>query len=677
MQEKFNYMLRKTLQIWKWQETIDEVIDYCKKYNVDEVMWKIDAEDFTHGLPSIEFIKSYREPLNYAKRLSKLNGIKFSINPWVTVGHDDRGIDLTSVHPKMLFLVDYTGVESTACACPLSEEWRRWLQEAYTFYASFNPNILWVEDDLRVFLHPPIRIGCFCEHHLAEFEKIIGHKISREELVEKILEEGEPHPYRKLWLDLCGNIMIDVVSGLEDAVHEVNPTVRLGLMCSNPINHAIEGRKWDKLVHGLSGGLTPVARPSLGSYNEYLPVDLIECMDIGRMTIACLPEGTMICPEVENVTFTLFSKSVKYTRLQIGLCALLGAENVTLNLYDHVGTPIAQDPEYIYMLDEVKPYLNGILSLEENKVRELGVNILHDPEGPYYTQMKENQEYKELNPDTLGFSIPLQACGIPVTFKDSSIKAITGQFFRGKAHEEIVDLLSQGLLLDITAAMTLQEMGYGDYLGIQANKVFSKNFRPLAAESYHNVKFDGEKDNYISILTLTPEELYGEVTAFKETEVLSHVVGADREELLPFITAYENTLGGRVVIYALDLSKGMSRGLKSCFLNWKRMKQFGEIVSWLGKKEKMYQVIEGAYQYTIARRYETYDYIGIANLMTDDMKQMKIKIYNLEESEIIKSIKIATVRGYEECSFERKEQTIIIQQKLMSKEFIALQIHYH
>ena len=45
------YMLRRTLFPWKFAETIDEAVRFAAEFGVDEIIWKIDTEEFSHGLP--------------------------------------------------------------------------------------------------------------------------------------------------------------------------------------------------------------------------------------------------------------------------------------------------------------------------------------------------------------------------------------------------------------------------------------------------------------------------------------------------------------------------------------------------------------------------------------------------------------------------------------------------
>lgn len=667
-------MLRRTLPLWKWKETVAEVIDYCKKYDIDEVIWMIDVEDFNHGLTPVEIIREYIPVLEKVKDMLICEGIRFSINPWSTLGHGDRGRDMRIVHCDMQFMVDWTGIETKATGCPLSSAWRKWLCEAYRLYAGLGPHVLWVEDDIRTFNHSPASQGCFCELHLNRFSKLVGKQVKREELIKNILSEGDPHPWREKWLEMSGEIMVEVVSELEDAVHSVNPEVNLGLMCSMPEEHAMEGRKWKELITSLSGTRQPVARPCMVAYRETLPKDFIWVMDITRSTIACLPENTKICPELENFNYTTFSKSVNATRMQLGICALLGVNNITLNLYDAVGTPMKVEEGYLKMLKKTKPVLEGILSglAGQGTSKEIGVGIEHLNEGPKYTHLIKGSKYNDLNPDCMGWSVPLQSCGIPVTYGDSDVKAVTGQYFRQKNKDEIIKILSRGILMDSSAVMVLQEMGYGEYTGVNVKRLISKDDRPIVAEEYMDEEFGGSESMYITLTFATISELFADMDIHNETRVISYIVDEDRKRIFPALTAYQNSLGGKVAVYSGDLSKKIHTG----FLNWERVRQLGEVIGWLSGEQSMYQVISGAYQYTLCREYEDFVFIGITNLSSDDMENIKICFRRQDNTSDIQSIELFHGSEWIKPKYRINKQCIVIEKQLKNMDFTAVKINY-
>ena len=75
------YALRRTIVPWRYDELVDEVLESLPKAGVDELIVKIDAEEFTHGQPNLEWVKKYCRRLKSLKKSLDEKGIVFSINP--------------------------------------------------------------------------------------------------------------------------------------------------------------------------------------------------------------------------------------------------------------------------------------------------------------------------------------------------------------------------------------------------------------------------------------------------------------------------------------------------------------------------------------------------------------------------------------------------------------------
>ena len=80
------YALRRTLPPWSFDQNLRELIQWLPKYGVDELIVKIDTEEFSHGQPALQWITQYHPKLiQLAREMEKL-GIVYSLNPWITLG---------------------------------------------------------------------------------------------------------------------------------------------------------------------------------------------------------------------------------------------------------------------------------------------------------------------------------------------------------------------------------------------------------------------------------------------------------------------------------------------------------------------------------------------------------------------------------------------------------------
>ena len=103
------YALRRTLVPWNFHEGLAELLDFCRQTKVEEVIFKIDTEEFSHGIPSVAWARDYVALLAEARDALKQIGIIFSLNPWVTIGHAERGRDLRRQFPEFQWLVGEDG----------------------------------------------------------------------------------------------------------------------------------------------------------------------------------------------------------------------------------------------------------------------------------------------------------------------------------------------------------------------------------------------------------------------------------------------------------------------------------------------------------------------------------------------------------------------------------------
>ncbi len=155
------YALRRTIPRWDADRNVAELIGFCRENCIDEVIIKVDTEEFTQGLPTVAWLHGYLPILKQIKSKLKQIDVVFSINPWVTLVHCDRGRDIRRVHPNIGLMVAHDGSQCLACACPLSDGWREQTNELWSRYASLEPAVLWVEDDIRLLNHQPAEYGCF------------------------------------------------------------------------------------------------------------------------------------------------------------------------------------------------------------------------------------------------------------------------------------------------------------------------------------------------------------------------------------------------------------------------------------------------------------------------------------------------------------------------------------
>lgn len=561
------YSMRRTLPPWRFDELLADLLEFAPKFGIDEVIIKVDTEEFSHGHPTLNWLQEYQKSLFQIKKELNALGITYSLNPWITVGHCDRGRNEALHIPELETAVGHDGKVAKHCSCFLSPKWREYETKLWAIYAETEPHIMWVEDDIRTFNHEPVSFGCFCELHMAKFSERVGKKVNREELVSAMLRPGTPHPWREEYLLMQQEIMIETAEFLAKIVHQVSPKTHMGLMSSGPRQHALEGRDWQKFAKALAGGNTLYSRPPMGNYYEDSLRGFYYSQDSIKITRHVLPVGCIEQTEVENVPFSRYSKSVQFTFLETALSFAYGSHGVTLNLFDHVGTPMSEEAHFGWKLAENKPFLNALATATSGEGRFHGVQVIHHQNASMSKELPINATYQDLSEDGLNLVQALESHGIPTTYDKSQVVALSGQTVRSLSDDEINEFLHGGLFLDGVAAKILVERGFGAEIGLESVSA-SKHRRDLdwviSAEEFHNPKFGGVARKYLTV-TLPFLGSDGEFCALQPTaraEIVSSLVNPDTVRVAPAMVACENSFGGRVVTHLLNYEK--SFGVSYC-----------------------------------------------------------------------------------------------------------------
>lgn len=469
----YKYMLRFTLQPGHFEEErLYSLIDFCQKARIDDVMFFVNPMNLSHA--TLEETKPWLETIERAQRLLTELGVTTSINPLNTFLHVDVDNGLREGQNFRL-MADPFGNRSTAIVCPLCPEWRKYIIEMYAYYATLHPYSLWVEDDFRFHNHSPlIWGGCFCEEHLREFALQAGvASLEREEFLQGVLATGTPHPYRRIWLDTCRKTLVDLAGDIEVAVHRVSPQTRIGLMTSIPAIHAAEGRDWHGIFKAFDGAQPAIIRPHLPAYMETNGIQYAwDFNDVSRLTSAFIPMHTEMFPELENVPYTLYSKSRSFQKYQLETTLLLGSHGVTLNIIDMVGNGFYPEEQCEQWLHEEKDFLNSVISLNLNVGDQRGVQVVVNEKSSYTLLTSNNKSMEELYPAETFWASLLSAYGIANQYaaewpQKQSVLALSGQVLRNYTEAQIRELFATHIvLLDGAAVYSLYEMGLGSLCGV-------------------------------------------------------------------------------------------------------------------------------------------------------------------------------------------------------------------
>ena len=465
--EKYIYSLRLGIDPHYWDQTkMDELKQLIHEAKLDDINLIINSEELNVG----HVTKKQVEPwLAITRRFIedlKDEPVTISMNPWTNLLHSDRGRHLTEDF-KFRTMVDYQGVKATAVACPADPKFVEYIAEIYGMYASVQPSHIWLDDDFRHFNHKPLTFGCFCEGHMAIFNQKLGDNLSREAFVARVFQEGAPTKERRVFLEQAALEMNQIAEAIAEAVHEISPETRVGLMSSQPEYHALEGRDWHVLFEKLSIEHPATSRPHLPSYNEIPGLKYIREFNRNVRPVAdMLPADARMLPELENYMYSMYAKSNKFTQLQLETTLLVGAKGILFNFYDMMGNGVVQSYNHQKILAESKQLLDYSAQKPIKRHELKGVKVLYSPRTVYTRHGGEQESLEEMLPREFEWLALLSTFGINSTLWDieqkeqlnSEVVAISDQLLRNLSDEAIIALFEHNqVLLDGTSVAILFE----------------------------------------------------------------------------------------------------------------------------------------------------------------------------------------------------------------------------
>jgi hypothetical protein len=628
----YRYILRYYIDpAFHAEERIRELVEFCLSARVDEVMLFDFPEELYPGYPAPDEVEDWLCLAEKVKaELSKIQ-VDFSINPWATTVHLSRGRKFASWQRDWQPMVGETGTVSSITSCPLCKKWQEYLCNYFQLIADrLQPLAIWVEDDWRLHNHG-VELGfggCYCEEHLRRFSDKAGQSVSRHELLAAILDKAQVHPWRRLWLDLCRDTILEATAAVRGKC-----TVPLALMSSIPDVHSTEGRDWRKLKEALAGEGKLMLRPHLPPYTEVRPFQITPGWT--RQTIASLPDS-IIYPEMESSPRCgRYSKSGAFVKWACLHSVCYGAKGMTFNHFDVMGNGVSADPTFAATLAGIKEELNYVARLDLNDAESEGIDILYSPDVANYAQSKHDKSMSGLVADSHLWSDTFYALGISHQFKstvgEKRIIAVNGETIRGFDNSELEKLLSNMVFLDAEATRILVERGLGRYLGINIGNYGHLEERGF---SYEVINETSERMT-AQRCTWNLLEMNG-----AEAEELTAIHRFDRARISSGMTCYKNSLGGDVICIAYPL--GTNQFFMG-FFNEFRRKLYQRLILKLRPDYPILMADDLLHCYRVKCQQKTF--IGLINSTFDSIRHPRLNI-DAEIDEIASmNAKFITIEG--------------------------------
>ncbi|MEY9847387.1 hypothetical protein ABH940_004479 [Streptacidiphilus sp. BW17] len=533
----------------------------CAEAGVEEVVLLTAAEEAFPGHLTGPEEESWLTATRLAREVLVDAGLTVSLNPWVTVGHADRGrrgrMERPGPGPGFAPMVSPYGEVAAAQASFACPRWQAWIVGHYGRFAELGFRVLWLEDDFRYHNHAPLRWGGGFEPLMLErFAERAGTVVGREELVAAVTAPGEPHPWRALLQQVWREAQLGVARAVAaEVAQRSGGQAQLGLMSSGLDVASVEGRDWRALFAAMSSGGPGAARaahrPHFAPYSDAPGRELSRPLWSLELQRSLRPEFVESAPEVENWPHTAWSKSDTQTWSELAAAQLAGSDALLLNVHPMHGRRADRFPRVTDLLRRSRAGLDWLAERYDRDQPRLGVGLPFRQDAAAHVRLRPEQSTDPatalgaLAVDPAPAADLLLRYGVPVTTAaDAPVQAVFGQLVEALDDAEVRSLLHGGLLLDGVAAEALLRRGFGPLLGLDAVELVGRE-EPCATGPYAEEHLTSGE-----VLSVNMQPALARLTPAPGAEVWSRIRtpygppwGAGR-------TAFRNRLGGRVVVLA-------------------------------------------------------------------------------------------------------------------------------
>ncbi len=426
---------------------LDELIRTCERLGIRDVF--LFSTQYLANAPFMAMGELERvcEHLALCARRLRAGGLGFHLNVMQTLGHIHVPQHEIEQHgfQRQLRADGKPGAHPVLDpACP---QLQAYLQQAYRLYGQLQPGLLFVDDDFTVRF-----TQCFVPERVARFAVRFGCPDDPKVVASLLAEENERA--RRLMAELITDDLVSLATVMREAVHEVSPHTRLGLMHPD-VDHQIA-----PVARALAGSHRPFVRPQIPLYRENASLPDYP----GRFWkldawMASLPEDFEFFPECENYPYDPALKSPVAAYAHHAYILSVGEPKVALSLNGSPGggkVPNSESRSLVDYFAARKGQLSAIGKLLQGGAAPLGAGVWVD---------HELQRLGCLHQPPLK---PLQARGVPVRCVRRPEDAVIhwGDSLRHLDDDRLDAILQRGAFLDLQAAQALHDRGRLEETGL-------------------------------------------------------------------------------------------------------------------------------------------------------------------------------------------------------------------
>ena len=445
--------------------------------------------------------------------------------------------------------------------CPFDPGLLEYLSEAVRKIAMERPVAIMLDDDCRLTMRP-YQNGCACHRHMANFKKLTGSDMTREQLHEYVCTHPADDKITEAFERTQRDALVTLVTELRKAVDSVDPSIQ-GINCTS--GDLCEYVMYTAPVWAGKGNPTIVRVPN----GTYAPENVRGFSDIMRRAAVCHSKLTkagidVIVAEADAIPYNRYGKNARYLHSQYTASILEGLVGAKHWISRFAVNELSSGEAYRKILAKHAGFYEKLSELADG-IKWVGINSLFK-EQKHFDFCKAPAEIWFYHTNDW-IKCVIERMGLPFYYGDVNDSAafVEGSLVSKMSDEEIEKLFEGSVFADGPAAYQLCKRGFGKYLGVEVSPN-EGNF--ISAET-----FNGEVNSYCTsqknthILNVTD----------KDTEVISNnfrKIDGKAEIVSPAVTVKTRENGKITVTYCgtpkayFDYMEGFA------FLNETRKKQF-------------------------------------------------------------------------------------------------------
>lgn len=608
---------------WLDDEPFSRLLSFLERYpnTVDEIAF---FSSTTHAPLPLDEVERRCMRLAQLMPQLKARGFRVGINVLTSMGHHEEDLPhaLAVDWPRV---TDPDGRVSLGAFCPGTPELLNYVERVYTLVAQARPDFIWVDDDVRLMGHMPIRATCFCDHCIDSFNRQTGASFTRSSLVAAMQGEAsrERNQWRGRWLDYNRNIIAHLLRRAAEAAHRVILTMEMGFMTGDRFYEGYAFAEWSEALAGEKS--TVRWRPGGGFYadDEYMGL-VHKAHDIGRQVSQLPQQITVIQSEIENFPYQLLRKSVTVTMLEAIAHMAAGTTGTAFNILGMQPDPLEEYTPFLERIHTLRPFL---AALRDSTGRSPATGLWPAWNRDVFANQGAEGDWLQQNQSIAALRSPyvLAELGLPLAYgaEGATVTVLSGPLPAAFTQQDLERIFSGGVLLDASALQTLQRLGLHTWAGVEVAETIDHDMTEVLTSHPLNGRFAGWSRDCRQSFWAQPACRLQAVSA--GVEVLAHLSDYAQQDFGPTMTAFENALGGRVVVagyYPWTLIHNLAKS-----------SQLKSICRWLSR-ETIPAVVESYARVVVWARRSVADrpVLVLLNASLDPIAQLSVRVHTRASS---------------------------------------------